>query len=160
LSTSELVFVDYQPEYGLETVKMWRRSFQQAMGIEVHNRLDELNGHLEYLKSIDSEAIRIVLDPELTAVVGLMNFSDGELHHLFVHVDYQGRGIGSTLLQEAKALAPQGFDLFTFVSNTVAQAFYLSHGFDEIERGFADLETNPWASSKAELADIKYRWSP
>lgn len=160
MSHPDLAIVDYQPEYGLETVKMWRRSFQQAVGIEVRNRLDELEGHLGYFKTIDANAIRIVLDTDTSSVVGLMNLSDGELHHLFVHVDYQGRGIGSNLIREARELAPQGFDLFTFQRNTGAQAFYLSHGFEEVERGFAEFEGNPWANAKEDLADIKYRWAP
>ncbi len=139
---------------------MWRRSFQQAMGIEVHNRLDELAEQLEYFKTIEANSIRIVVDTDTSAVVGLMALSEGELHQLFVHVDYQGRGIGSGLIREAQERAPEGFDLFTFQKNTGAQAFYLSQGFEEVARGVATIESNPWANTKDDLADIKYRWSP
>ena len=69
-------------------------------------------------------------------------------------------GIGSTFLAEAKARSPTGLELFTFQRNAAARGFYLSHGFVEIERGHADFESNPWAESKDQLADIKYRWMP
>lgn len=160
LSLSELVFTGYRPEYGLETVKMWRRSFQRALGIEEHDRLDELTGHLDHFATFDPGTIRIALDSKTSSVVGLMTLSGGELHHLFVHVDYQGLGIGSKFISEAKAQSPSGIELYTFQKNTNAQRFYLARGFREVERGYADFEHNPWASSKEDLADIKYRWSP
>jgi len=139
---------------------MWRRSFQLALGIEEHNRLEELEGHLNYFSTFDPKTIRIALDTTTSSVVGLMTLSEAELHHLFVHVDYQGRGIGSKFLSEAKTQTPRGFDLYTFQKNTGAQKFYLAKGFKEVERGFADPESNPWASSQEDLADIKYHWSP
>jgi hypothetical protein len=46
------------------------------------------------------------------------------------------------------------------VQNTGAQAFYLAHGFREIERGQADAADNPWATTTEQLADIRYRWDP
>lgn len=160
MSLSGLVFSAYRREYGLETVKMWRRSFQRAMGIEEHNRLEELEEHLDHFADFDPIAISVALDSRLGSVVGMMTLWDGELHNLYVHVDYQGRGIGSKFLSEAKSRSPTGIDLYTFQKNTGAQKFYLAHGFQEVRRGFADFQGNPWASAKEELADIKYRWSP
>ena len=32
--------IDYRREFGLETVKMWRLSFQRALGLQEHNRWD------------------------------------------------------------------------------------------------------------------------
>ena len=160
LNLPELAFVGYRPEYGLEVVKMWRRSFQRAMGIEEHNRLDELEGHLDYFAAVDSKDIQIALDTRASSVVGLMTLSDEELHHLFVHVDYQNCGIGSKFMARAKARKPLGLSLYTFQKNVGAQKFYLAHGFKEVQRGFADFEGNPWAKVKEDLADIKYHWSP
>jgi hypothetical protein len=44
---------EYCQQYEVETVKMWRQSFQRAMGLEEHNRLHELTDHLEYFRSLD-----------------------------------------------------------------------------------------------------------
>jgi len=139
---------------------MWRRSFQHALGIEEHNRWEELEGHLSYFKSFDSDAITIALDTKRSSVVGLMTLSDEQLHHLFVDVDYQGQGIGSTFINRAKSANPHGFCLYTFQKNARAQQFYLAHGFQEVERGYADFVGNPWAASNEDLADIKYQWPP
>ena len=160
LPVKELVFTGYQPEYGLETVKMWRRSFQQALGIEQHNRLEELADHLEHFKTFDPKSIQIALNTQKSEVVGFKTQEGEELHHLFIHADYQGQGIGSRFINEAKKQSPSGIYLYTFVLNLGAQRFYQHHGFHEVERGFADLAGNPWASTKQQLADIRYHWSP
>jgi len=160
LPVKELVFTCYQPEYGLETVKMWRRSFQQALGIEQHNRLEELADHLEHFKTFDPKSIQIALNTQTSEVIGFKTQEGEELHHLFIHADYQGQGIGSRFITEAKKQSPSGIYLYTFVLNLGAQRFYQHHGFHEVERGFADLAGNPWASTKQQLADIRYHWSP
>ena len=160
LPVKELVFTCYQPEYGLETVKMWRRSFQQALGIEQHNRLEELTDHLAHFKTFDPKSIQIALNTQTSEVIGFKTQEGEELHHLFIHADYQGQGIGSRFITEAKKQSPSGIYLYTFVLNLGAQRFYQHHGFHEVERGFADLAGNPWASTKQQLADIRYHWSP
>ena len=30
----EIIFIDFTKEYGLELIKLWRKSFAKAMGIE------------------------------------------------------------------------------------------------------------------------------
>ncbi len=160
MSINDVEIVEYRPEYGLEVVKMWRQSFQRAMNLPEQNRSDELHHQLDYFCSINPDGIQVAIDCSSSAIAALMVLVPGELDHLYVGVEYQGFGLGSRFVQEAKRLSPLGIELFTFQKNTRAQRFYLSRGFVEIERGFADLGTNPWASSKEDLADIKYRWQP
>ena len=148
----------YRPEFALETVKMWRASFQRALQIEEHNRFDDLVKQLNYFASLKPERSTIVLDSADSRVIGLMTLSGSHLMNLFVHVDCQNQGIGKHLLNEAKTRSPRGLSLYTFVKNRRAQAFYLSQGFTEVERGFASYDGNPWAQTQADLADIKYQW--
>jgi ribosomal protein S18 acetylase RimI-like enzyme len=155
----DIEIVAYRPEYGLEVVKMWRQSFQRAMNIQEQNHSDELSGQLNYFCTIDPTSIRIAIDCSSSTIAGLMVIASGELDHLYINVEYQGSGLGSRLLNEAKLESPQSIELYTFQKNSRAQVFYESHGFSEIERGYAELEGNPWASSKEELADIKYKWT-
>ena len=58
-------------------------------------------------------------------------------------------GIGSRLLQMAKELSPENLQLFTFVINKGAQAFYEKHGFTIVDRGYENEENLP---------DLKYEW--
>lgn len=152
--------IAYQPEFGLEVVKLWRQSFQRAMGLEEHNRINELRDHLDYFTTIPPEHIRITMDDDSGTITGFMVLTPGELQQLYIQVDFQGRGLGRFLLEQAKATSPEGLSLYTFQKNKRAQTFYESNGFVEIGRGFADFDNNPWASSRDQLADIRYRWQP
>ncbi|MEM7221152.1 MAG: GNAT family N-acetyltransferase [Pseudomonadota bacterium] len=160
MGIQDVDIVGHRPEYALELVKMWRQSFQRAMGLPEQNRSDDLIGQLDYFCTIDPAAIQVAIDTSSSTIAGFSVLQAGELDHLYVNVRYQGQGLGSKLLYDAKSRAPNGVKLYTFQKNTRAQAFYLSHGFVELERGFADFEGNPWASSKEELADIRYGWTP
>lgn len=150
---------EYCQQDEVETVKMWRQSFQRTMGLEEHNRDDELKYHLEYFRSLDPSWSKVAVEMSSAKIVGLLTMSDEELINLFVHVDFQRRGIGKLLLLEAKRQSPEGFYLYTFVKNRQAQRFYLTQGFTQVGRSYASAEGNPWATSKEQLADIKYQWS-
>ncbi len=152
--------VGYRPEYGLEVVKLWRRAFQRAMGLSEQDPFEELDGHLDFFASLDPACHHLLIESDSSTIVAFMSLSPGYLAHLYVHVDWQGQGLGRRLLEQAKALSGRGLELHTFARNTSAQAFYLSQGFAEVERGFADIDDNPWATSRDQLADILYRWNP
>ena len=130
------------------------------MNIDEHNRTEELSGQLDYFSSIQPQHIQVAIDTTNSKIVGFMVLDTAELDHLYIDADYQGIGLGTAFLNEAKRKSPNGIELYTFQRNRAAQKFYEFHGFSEVERGFADASTNPWASSKKDLADIKYRWSP
>jgi chorismate mutase len=63
----------------------------------------------------------------------------------------QRAGVGSTLVDLAKAVRPAGFGLWVFEMNAPARAFYRRHGFVELERtdGGANEEHAP---------DVKMVW--
>jgi ribosomal protein S18 acetylase RimI-like enzyme len=64
-----------------------------------------------------------------------------------------GRGLGTRLLELAKARRPGGLQLWTFASNVRAQRFYERHGFTVVERtdGSGNEERAP---------DVRYAWRP
>ena len=66
-------------------------------------------------------------------VVGYAIVGDGWLQHLYVAPGWQGHGIGSALLDRAKAAEGAGMQLWAFQGNTVARAFYARHGLVEVE---------------------------
>lgn len=84
-------------------------------------------------------------------VVGFANLTPTWLDGLYVDPGAQRHGIGSTLLETAKSLRPDGFGLWVFEVNEPARAFYSSHGFVTLERtdGSANEERAP---------DIKMVW--
>jgi GNAT superfamily N-acetyltransferase len=86
-------------------------------------------------------------DQELLGVLVL----DGEwVEQLYVAPEHVSRGIGSRLLDVAKAARPDGLQLWTFQSNVGAQRFYERHGFVPVARTDGDNEEG--------APDIRYTW--
>ena len=78
-------------------------------------------------------------------VVGFAMLDEQWLDALYVGPQRQGAGVGSLLLDVAKAQRPTGFGLWVFASNTPARGFYRRHGFVELEHtdGSGNAERSP-----------------
>jgi chorismate mutase/GNAT superfamily N-acetyltransferase len=85
------------------------------------------------------------------AVVGYARFTPTWLDDLYVAPDAARRGVGTALLDVAKAHRPGGFCLWVFETNVPARAFYARHGLVELERtdGSANEERMP---------DVRMAW--
>lgn len=74
------------------------------------------------------------------AVVGLLVLDGPWVDQLYVDPARTGQGLGSRLLERAKAEGPEGLDLWTFQANTGARRFYARQGFAEVARTDGDNE--------------------
>lgn len=85
------------------------------------------------------------------ALVGFANLTPTWLDGLYVVPAAQRAGVGSILVDLAKAVRPHGLGLWVFEVNHPARAFYRRHGFLELERtdGSANEEHAP---------DVKMVW--
>lgn len=83
-------------------------------------------------------------------VTGFSAHDAGEVNALYVAQAARGRGVGSELLKQLQVKQPQ-LGLWTFAANTLAQAFYLRHGFVEMRR-------TDGADNDEKLPDIWYVW--
>ena len=153
----EINFVNFRKEQGLELIQLWRKSFAHAMGIQEDTREEVVNEHLAYLQTYNPEIIRVAVEKIENKIVGFMAKEASTIKDLFIHVEYQRRGLGSSFIQKAKE-EEEFLTLSTFQLNKGAQKFYEFHDFVIAERGFAGLEGNSWASNNQELADITYEW--
>jgi 8-oxo-dGTP pyrophosphatase MutT (NUDIX family)/GNAT superfamily N-acetyltransferase len=91
-----------------------------------------------------------VLVADVTGVIMAMMIRRGDLvEQLYVDVPWWGRGIGSLLLEQAKA-GGTPLELWTFVANERARDFYARHGFREIRRTDGDNEEGQ--------PDVLLRW--
>ncbi len=84
-------------------------------------------------------------------VVGFVVVSDSVIAQIFVEVEMQGRGVGTTLLNHAKTLYPSGLTLTTLQQNEQACRFYEKHGFMAGVVGFNPVNGQP---------NIEYYWKP
>ena len=75
------------------------------------------------------------------------------LEKLYVDPEAQNRGVGTALLDQAKAMRPDGFVLWVFQENEGARRFYERHGFRlvELTDGADNMEREP---------DALYEWKP
>lgn len=86
-------------------------------------------------------------------VVALLLLEGAWLHSLYVDPAHQNAGIGSVLVDLAKALRPGGLQLWAFQSNTGARRLYARHGFVEVE------ETDG-RDNEERAPDVRMEWAP
>lgn len=138
----------YSSQYALPLVNMWRKSFEQAVGVIDPHPLQE---QLKYLQEVvvPNNQVQIVLESATNNVIGFLAANEQVIAQLYIHVNYQGQGIGSQLIELAKRNSNGSLRLFTFKVNTKAQRFYERHGFKVMKQGFEE----EW-----QLEDVEYEW--
>jgi ribosomal protein S18 acetylase RimI-like enzyme len=143
---THITITPFYPHYAEETVKMWRESKERAIGQKEKHSVDS---HLNFLTHILPEQYQIDLALIDGRVVGMAAYNETEISQLYIHVDYQGVGIGQILLDKAKTQSRGRLTLYTFEVNKNAQSFYEKNGFVIIGRGQENEENLP---------DIQYEW--
>jgi putative acetyltransferase len=84
--------------------------------------------------------------------VGSLALKDDMVEHLYVLPDAQRAGIGSALLEAAKARRPSGLRLWVFQRNEDARRFYARHGF-------AELRFTDGADNEEREPDVLLAWA-
>ncbi|MFJ7730745.1 GNAT family N-acetyltransferase [Lysinibacillus sp. NPDC097231] len=146
MNQHQIIITPYHPKYAEQTVSMWRDSKEQAIGQkEIHS----FENHVYFLNNLLTEQFQIDVALMDEKVVGVIAYNKREINQLYIHIDYQGKGIGQILLDKAKAQSSGRLTLYTFEVNKKAQRFYEKHGFNIIGRGHENEENLP---------DIQYEW--
>ena len=84
------------------------------------------------------------------APAGFIAFGNGWVNHLYVAPAFQGRGVGSRLLDVAKRASPS-LQLWAFEANGPAIRFYE-------RRGFRVAERTDGAANEARMPDVRMTW--
>lgn len=105
-----------------------------------------------YCEKVWTERKSFVADINATVAGFLALSEEGFVTALYVDRDHRGRGLGARLLERAKDEFPDGLQLWTFLANSGARAFYQRAGFVEERRTEGDNEEG--------LPDVLYRWDP
>jgi GNAT superfamily N-acetyltransferase len=99
---------------------------------------------------IDRDEIWVAQEDE---IVGFFGLNGDELTHINVDPGFQGRGLGTLMLDRAKSLRPERLELWVFQKNDGARRFYERHGFRlvKLTDGAGNMEKEP---------DALYEWLP
>ena len=141
--------VPFDAARAAEIVAVWRLSKERALAPyrEQHSAAEQLAFLTEVLAQ--RAIIDVAIDHASNRVAGFMAQAGDSIEQLYLHPDYQRRGLGSRFVEIAKSRSPERLHLYTFQRNLPAQVFYLRHGFREVGRGVAADEGLP---------DIEYVW--
>lgn len=107
---------------------------------------------LAYFEAVVVPEREVWVADEDDTVVGLLVLENEWIDHLYVDPSHTGRGIGTRLIEVARAQRPTGLKLWTFQANARARRFYRRHGF--VETGSTDGDNEEGAP------DVRYEWSP
>jgi len=138
---------EFREPHARELVRMWRESFEAGVGVKDPHPIEDQERFL-LEKLAPANAIRVAfLDDRM---VGFIAANPESISQLYVRNGFGRRGIGSCLVEWAKAQSAGALWLYTFERNLVARAFYERHGFRIVARGFEP----EW-----KLEDLRYEWS-
>jgi len=136
----------YRKPFRERLVDLWRASFALGVGAPVPHPRDD---HLRYFDEHVLAETNVHLALRAGELAGFGAFTPESVMQLYVHVDHLGQGIGTQLLDLAKADSHGRLWLYTFATNIPAQRFYERHGFDVVERGYEPA---------MQLGDLRYEW--
>jgi GNAT superfamily N-acetyltransferase len=113
----------------------------------VHSAEDVLRHYREHVMG----SCRVLVVECDRAVIGFLAVDgEGLVAGLFVAEAWRGKGVGSALIDRAKALRPEGLSLWAFEANAPALRFYARRGFVEDGRTDGDNEEG--------LPDVRLVW--
>jgi ribosomal protein S18 acetylase RimI-like enzyme len=129
--------------------ELYERSFGTLSFLPMLHTLEE---HRVWFGRVVDEREVWVWDED-GVVLGFIALDDAMVDYLYVEPQVAGRGIGSALLDRAKARRPAGFSLWTFQQNEGARRFYERHGLRVVR--LTDGEDN-----EEKTPDALYAWRP
>ena len=146
----ECIIREYRPEDFDAVTILWRISrekslpeHQRAKGHFFYEDRDYFRDHL----LINNRVWVVISESHPVAFIAMKkDFID----HLYIHPDYQRRGIGKALLEFARERSPNHIWLFTLQVNVNGRAFYEKNGFVAEKFGVSPPPENE--------PDVEYHW--
>jgi len=141
---------DYRAEDFDRVTILWRISREKSLP-----EFQRAKGHFFY-EDQDYFRDHILIDDDVFVVesaecpVAFMAMHEEFIDQLYVHPDFQNRGIGKLLLEYARQRSPEHVWLYTLQININARAFYEKNGFTAEKFGVSPPpESEP---------DVEYHW--
>jgi len=149
LEMNKIASMAANPSHVAEIARLFRTVRQRSMPYlpVLHTPEEEGEFFRDHVFTMDE--VEIAIHDE--KIVGFCAFREGWIDHLYVLPEFQGRGIGTMLLEKSMEKYPQ-LELWVFQKNEQARKFYERRGFvlAEITDGSGNEEKEP---------DARYSWS-
>jgi ribosomal protein S18 acetylase RimI-like enzyme len=148
--SENFILRDYRPEDFEAVTILWRVAREKSLP-----EFQRLKGHFfyedqEYFREHVLKENKVFVVETMERPVAFMAMRDDFIDHLYVHPDFQNRGIGKMLLDHARQLSPEHIWLYTLQINKHARAFYEKSGFTAEKIGVSPPpESEP---------DVEYHW--
>ena len=75
----------FRKEHEFAVIRLWRKSFAQAIGIEEDTREEAVMEHLEYFQTYDPSIIRVALEENQNKIIGFMAKEGNYIKDLFIN---------------------------------------------------------------------------
>jgi len=139
-----------RPDEVEEAVALWERSRWDALPwLEARLRYSH-EDNLEFFRDVVMQQNTVWVAEVHGGLAGFLALSPGKVELLFVEPELQRSGVGSSLLEHAKLLQPDGLALFTHQRNMRAIEFYERRRFSAIAFGVSPKPENE--------PDVQYAW--
>jgi phosphinothricin acetyltransferase len=133
---------------------MWAVREQSRVAGSIPQGIHPLEDMRNWMRNVvfRDDDVWVAEDVDRTALVALMVLRQPDwLEHLYIDAAATGRGLGSRMLEVARAeLRGEQIQLWTFQSNIGARRFYERHGFVGLQTTDGDTEEK--------APDVRYLW--
>ncbi len=148
---SENFFIrDYRPDDFDAVTILWRVAREISLPAFQHTKGHFFYEDQHYFRSHILEENKVWIVEAEAHPAAFMAMQNEFIDHLYVHPDYQRRGIGELLLNHARGLFPDHVWLYTLQINLNARAFYEKNGFVAEKFGISPPPENE--------PDVEYHW--
>ena len=130
--------------------RLWRAAREVAFPDFQSRKGHTFEEDCEYFRNVISQNNDLWVAEADGRIAGFLAIAGDFVDQLFVHPDFQRRGVGRDLLEHAKLLSPEHLFLYTFQINENGRAFYEKNGFVPVRFGVSPApESEP---------DVEYHW--
>ena len=131
-------------------VDVWHRSLVDSLHwLRPEQRSSEAE-YRAFFRNVVAKTTELWVAERDGSILGVLAMHGDSVNRLYVDTPAQGNGIGSALLDRAKALSPEGLRLVTLERNQQARRFYEQRSFVAYSRGRSPAPENE--------PDVWYRW--
>lgn len=140
---------EFRSEDTVETARVWHRS---GMDEYTYTPFQELNetAAIRIFREVIMKNCDIWVNEKAGLICGYLAMKASYIDRLYVDPVHQRSGIGTALIERAKAMYPLGLELHTHQQNHRAREFYEALGFVAVRFGISPPPES--------LPDMEYHW--